>query len=466
VKQHDHIGLPRSNSTFLSAAVIFLFTFLCFFPNPAVLSIGSNTGLQAGQILALLSLPAALLLGLPIRHALVLLLLLLPVMLSGFHAMLTASAISNEVALNSTMALGLVFVVLIPAGRIVNEAGMRPLLSGVVWAMVVHLAVGVYQVYRFTQAKFPLTSLYQNPSFRNFISEDPEPWATYVKRPFGLFPEPSAMAASIGPWLVLMIGLLLYPRFRHGMTRDTRGQLILGAVCGMSLILMSSSGFAIWLLVSLLLTGLPVLKNKALRLHRPGSLLAMMAVVLVGVALVYLSFASVGSRLDEQGLGVQGNSSWSARLGSIVWALAYLYGTGPSTLLFGVGPGQSFLMLQSAGSLNLLPPGSGEIPVTAVWSVVVRYGLEGGLLGILALALILIMVLRAIVRSSARLLGLSCLLAWLAGVVLTTSYVALLPIWLFLGVLLGWDRIFEVRATTNGFDAKPDVSSIHKVVKT
>jgi hypothetical protein len=60
------------------------------------------------------------------------------------------------------------------------------------------------------------------------------------------------------------------------------------------------------------------------------------------------------------------------------------------------------------------------------------------------------MVSRAIVRSSARLMGFSCLLAWLAGVVLTTSFLSLLPIWLLLGVLLNWDRIFEIRAPEKG----------------
>jgi hypothetical protein len=280
----------------------------------------------------------------------------------------------------------------------------------------------------------------------------------YVKRPFGIFPEPSAMAASIGPWLVLIVGLLLYPKLRHGMTLGLRVQLLLATVSGVALILLSSSGFTVWLLISLLLVGLPALKDWVLRLHRPGSLIAMIAFVLVGVALVYFSLAYVGSRLD-----IQENSSWSARLGSIVWGLSYL-GTSPAVLLFGVGPGQSTLLLQSPEALNLLPESSGELAVTAVWSIVVHYVQEMGLLGAVALALTLIMVLRAIVRSSARLVGFSCLLAWLAGVILTTSYLPMLPLWLLLGVLLNWDRLFEVRASEKGLG--PDVSVFPEVVKT
>jgi hypothetical protein len=35
-----------------------------------------------------------------------------------------------------------------------------------------------------------------------------------------------------------------------------------------------------------------------------------------------------------------------------------------------------------------------------------------------------------------------CLLAWFAGVSVTTSYLSLLPVWLFFAMLLGWDLLF------------------------
>jgi hypothetical protein len=451
------VGPLEGRPPFLWVAAAFLFSFVCFFPNPA-LPLGDSTGLQAGQILALLSLPFVLISGLPKRQTLVLLLLLLPMLVSGYLVVLTGRALSNEVVLKSTIATVLVFLVLVPAGQVANKRYALPLLSGLAWGVMLNVAVGLYQVYSFARDEFPLPGLYQNPSFGSFITEDPESYALYVKRPFGIFPEPSAMAASIGPWLVLIVGLLLYPKLRHGMTRGLRVQLLLATVSGVALILLSSSGFTVWLLISLLLVGLPALKDWVLRLHRPGSLIAMIAFVLIGVALVYFSLAYVGSRLD-----IQENSSWSARLASIVWGISYL-GTSPAVLLFGVGPGQSTLLLQSPEALNLLPESSGELAVTAVWSIVVHYVQEMGLLGAVALALTLIMVLRAIVRSSARLVGFSCLLAWLAGVILTTSYLPMLPLWLLLGVLLNWDRLFEVRASEKGLG--PDVSVVPEVVKT
>lgn len=459
MKRREQVGPDNSKPSLLSSTVIFLFAFICFFPNPA-LPIGTSTGLQAGQVLALMSLPVILVLGLPKRQTLALLLLLLPVLLAGFLVVLTGRASSNEVVLKTMVATLLALVVLIPAGKIVNKRYMVPLLASVAWALVLHAVAGFYQAYWFAQDVFPLPGLYQNPSFRSPISQDPETWALYVKRPFGLFPEPSAMAASIGPWLVLIVGLLLYSKLRYEMTRGTKTLLVLAVISGVGLILVSQSGYTVWLLASMLLVGLPALKNNILRLYRPGSSLALVAFVLVGVTIAILAVTYLSPRAD-----VQENSSWSARLASIVWGLTYL-GTSPSTLFFGTGPGQSYLMLQAPGLSGSLPPASsGEIAVTAVWSVVVNYVQEAGLLGALVLALILIMVLRVIVRSSARLMGLSCLVALLAGVVFTTSYLPLSPIWLFLGLLLEWDRIFEACLTSKGLGSKPSASSVRSAVK-
>ena len=76
-----------------------------------------------------------------------------------------------------------------------------------------------------------------------------------------------------------------------------------------------------------------------------------------------------------------------------------------------------------------------------MWSVVVTYIQEAGLVGAAALTAALIAVLRAVAASSAPLLGLSCLMVWLAGVVFTTSYLSLLPLWIFFALLLGWDYL-------------------------
>lgn len=420
--------------------ICFLFILICFFPNPA-LPIGANTGLQVGQIMALLFLPAFLVLGLPRRQTLALLLLLLPVLVSGFLAVLTGRAVSDEVAAKSIVVMLLSFTVLVPVGWMVKERYMVPLLRGVAVAVLAHAIMGAYQAFWFARDVFPLPGLYQNPSFGTLVlGQHAEEWALYVKRPFGLFPEPSAMAASIGPWLVFIAGVLLYPRLRHGMTRGTKTLLLVAAVSGVALMIVSRSGYTIPFVASVLLVSLPALRKHALRLYHPVSFVVLGLLVLVFVTVVFLAITHLGTRLD-----IQQNSSWSARASSLVYGVTYL-GTSPSNLLFGVGPGQSYIILQSASAAGPLPGGPAELAVTAVWSVIVTYIQETGLVGALALGLVLLQVLRAIGRSSAHLMGFGCLMAWLAGVLLATSYLSLLPIWLFLGVLLSWDRVFKVRA--------------------
>jgi hypothetical protein len=86
-----------------------------------------------------------------------------------------------------------------------------------------------------------------------------------------------------------------------------------------------------------------------------------------------------------------------------------------------------------------LPDDEGEL---AIFSLTVCYYMEMGIVGALAMLAVLAMVLRAVVRSSAVLLGLCTLGTWIVGVAATTSYMALSAIWLCLGVLLCWDRLF------------------------
>jgi hypothetical protein len=463
VKSLRQVNLARSKPAFFSAGAIFTFllAFTCFLPNPG-LPVGNNTGVQAAQIMALLALPVMVLMGLPRRQVLALLVLSLPILLSSFSNSLAGRTISDEVQVKTMIVIMLAFMLLIPVGWVVSERYLVSLLAGVACGIVLHVLVGAYQAYWFAQDVFPLLGLYQNPSFTGGTLKDPGPevWAMWVKRPFGLFPEPSAMAASIGPWIVIIIGMLLHPKLRLLLTHGTRALLILAAFGGIGLIIVSRSGFVIWLLVSLLLILLPTLKRVVLRLHRPQSLLTLVALVLVAATVAVLAIVYISSRADDWQAG-----SWSARLGSLVWSLDYL-GSSLSNLLIGVGPGQSYLILQSLPPNNLpIVEGTGELAVTAVWSLVLNYVLEVGLLGALAFTLILLMALRAIVRSSSPILGLSCLLAWLAAVIITTSYVSLMPIWLFLGVLLEWDRIFEGRAASSDLGSKLDSPPI-SVVRT
>jgi len=133
-------------------------------------------------------------------------------------------------------------------------------------------------------------------------------------------------------------------------------------------------------------------------------------------------------------LGVEraiGTPSWEFRFSTIVAALD-LWTGGLREFLFGVGPGQAQLRI-IAGHVSR---------VGAIYSIAGRYIAETGLLGITAICLVAALAVRAVARSSARNVGAACLMAWSIGVVVTTSYLSLVALWAFLGLLLTWDCVF------------------------
>lgn len=419
----------RLNTYRLGSVFTFVFVFSCFFPNPA-LPAGSSTGLQLSQALALLFLPVMLFKGMPVRHSLALLLVLLSMAASGFYVVLTGRAITDEVVVKVTVATMLALLPLVPLGWLLLKGYTLHVLRAAAWGIIANGLLGAYQLYSFARNTFPAMWIYQNPSYGDFIQSQEIEWALYVKRPFGFFPEPSAMSSSIGPWLVLIVGLLMYPGMLRGATKRMKTLFWAALVLGLALIITSQSGYMLPLMASMLVVSLPMLARLAIRAYRPGNMLFLSILGISGVVLAVVAISYLGERLDFQ------NDSWQQRGSSIIWGIYYL-GTDLGVLLFGVGPGQSYEMLWQAGGEQNLSSGS------AVWSVTVNHLQEQGLVGGLAMLVVLGLVARAIIRSSRRMAGFACLLAWLAGVILTTSYISLSPIWLFLGALLLWDHIFD-----------------------
>ena len=234
------------------------------------------------------------------------------------------------------------------------------------------------------------------------------------------------MAASIGPWLVLAAGLLLRRDPRFAPRTRARSLLWAAAALGTLLVIISRSGYVVPLGLSLAL----------LLLASPGRLaprLAMMAAIVAGAVLLNWSL-SAGSLLDRiQGAG---GSPWGGRSESMVLAITSL-GRDIPTLVFGYGSGQSTLAL-----LDRRVPDAPSV-VTAIWSVLLRYVMENGLLGALAIGWVLVRIIgRGIAGSSARLLGWCVLLSWLAGVTVTTSYMQLSSIWTMLALLIVWPSLF------------------------
>lgn len=413
------------------AGFVRLFVLACFLPYPA-LAIGRRTGLQLSHALAAAAVPA--LAARPPRRGLAALLLVLgPVALSGFVNAMRNGTAEAEVMPKEAVSLALAVSALWPAGWLADRGRFRAALGAVAAAVFLHAAVGAVQVEAFSRDEFPLLFVYQNPSFKSL-----EGWATfyarYMKRPCGLFPEPSALAAALGPWVVVLTGLALDPA-ALGLSRRDRRLYAAAAVAGVALLTASRSGAALAVLL-----GVAVAAGGRAVLVRPRSWAA--ALLVAGVLACGAGF--MGS-FSDTALDDRIESSWGLRGQSIVTGLTA--NTRPLDLVFGVGPGQSTAVVRRLLAGFFLPEGQDDM---AVWSLAVTHYMENGLVGAAGMAVVLAAAARAVARSSAAALGLGGLLAWLVGVTVTTSYMHLSPLWLFLGVLLEWDRIFPGRPRAGG----------------
>lgn len=410
----------------LAVALASAFVFSCFFPFPAI-DIGNSTGLQISHIFALVMLPFIALHFIPRRQVATLGILVFVATLSACVAVLSGPATDGALASKAVVEIALALLVLIPMGWIIRRVGLTRVLPAVAAALIVQALVGLDQVVQFQSNQFPLLFLYHNASFK-FSTQLAFVFAAYEKRPFGVFPEPSAMVASIGPWFMLLLSGLLYPSIRTARRSLTRALLWLGALAGGGLIALSRGGdsaIVAGCAVALVLGGI----RSSRRSRSSGR--SKVAITAAGVALVTTiggTILQLTQRLQiETGL----DPAWLHRLTSVTGGLA-LMGQGLRQLLFGVGPGQSEALIIST---HVNPEG-------AIDSLSAGFIVGCGALGAFALLVVLMLVVRAIRRSSARAVGYVCLVTWLGSVALTTSYLLLSPIWIFLAVLLEWDRIF------------------------
>ncbi|MBV8313446.1 MAG: hypothetical protein JOZ53_00660, partial [Planctomycetaceae bacterium] len=119
------------------------------------------------------------------------LLVLGPVVLSASFNLTVGDVPDPDIVPKESIALALALVVLWPAEWVAGRDLFRETLAAAGAAIVAHALIGLYQVYSFAHDEFPLLFLYENPSFKS-MEEWHRIYVRYIKRPCGLFPEPSA----------------------------------------------------------------------------------------------------------------------------------------------------------------------------------------------------------------------------------------------------------------------------------
>jgi hypothetical protein len=392
--------------------------------------LGRATAVQAGTFVGLLAL-APLLLNRRRDVALwVFPVLLLPLLLGSIKAGVTGGDI--ELSMKTLPIWGVAFL-MIPAIQILTPDYSLELMVGIAIATILHAIVGAVQYVQFSKGEFPFPWLYYgNPSFLS-VQDNVDTISHWVQRPFGIFPEPSAMSSSLAPWPIFWFaeaaGIV---RLRRRPAPWQRTLFLTAAVLALALIILSRSGHtAITMVAVIVLVTIWFFRCRA----TPGAFAAIVGVFGIALPVVlYFAITQLGERIG--GHSDLGNSSWEDRTESLEIGFNLMVDRDWPTILFGVGPGLSSPILQRVHRLE------------AIWSVLLTYVYETGLVGAFAVCWIGQHLLRIWKASRFDVTFAAIFVVWLVGVTVTTSYMELLTLWVALGWLTVWPKICDTSAPT------------------
>ncbi|HSU68348.1 MAG TPA: hypothetical protein VLJ39_15825 [Tepidisphaeraceae bacterium] len=402
----------------------FLLGFLAFMPYPAIPA-GNNTAVQLGSIISIVVAAPLLLQSWKRKPYYLYVLLLLPAAVSVLHAGFGQKT-GLEVSAKALLTWALATITLLAGQRLLPRASLQ-VMSGIAVATIVHAVVGAWQFYVFrTGGELPLIGLYVNPSFLS-VQENATTIAKWIQRPFGLFPEPSAMSSSLAPWILLwtaeLFGLV---KFAQRPSRSQRVLFGIASAAGLLLIISSRSGHAMVTLAVVFLFGVIWVKNARATARNFATILAVFGVLVPLVA--WITLLAIGDRVREAS---GANQSWQDRSQSLLIGFKLWTSAGFTDLLFGLGLGLT---------ANVM---SGQYGLEAIWSVLLTYIYETGFLGALAVTWVGVYLARVWRATRFGVVFAGILFVWLVGVTVTTSYEQLLPIWLSLAYFTVWPGVRE-----------------------
>ncbi|WP_312919493.1 hypothetical protein [Kocuria sp.] len=326
------------------------------------------------------------------------------------------------------------------AAALVLGSRIIPWLS---WTILLSAAFTLVQKYVFFDLfdVIPFESLYNLPGYAN-VSDFSDTFLTYVRRPFGLFPETSFMVGTLS---LMAMALVIVVR-HHGRSMTPRDVAALAAV--LWAVAISGSGAAVVVLGVVLVAAIApyAVRN------------AWAAVILVPLGLAGAVAVGVGVLQDRQ---ESFNWSWADRGSSLVAGARYLV-SDPATFLWGVGRGNTNQLFLS----GRMPLGDLQHynPLPDIYSVIGRVLLENGML--FGLALVGSMAVLC-VRSGGRnrlWLGVCTLVVWLVVAGATTSYDSAFWVWGTPGLCLGLE--LSRAAASSPLPAPAPPSTTHPVTHT
>lgn len=285
-------------------------------------------------------------------------------------------------------------------------------------------AVAIVQKYVFLDhGLVPWVELYGVPGYAS-VAANAQTIGLYIRRPFGLFPEPSFLAGTLSLASAGLIVLIhLFSRRFHKLDWITLGLT-------MFTIFISDSGSGV---ICIAILAVAVFIPMA---RRNRWIYALLPLALT--AALWLGQTIAANRQDSA------NTSWNDRLASILGGINLL-GTDPVHFLVGVGRGMVPSFFQSGRVHFTDMTVYSYIP--DIYSVIGRIIMENG---VMFGAPFIIWMAMLVVRLSGRrpnILGMLILMLWLVIAGLTISYQTAAWIWILPGLCFGFslneDRFWE-----------------------
>jgi hypothetical protein len=430
--------------------------FFCLTPYPA-LAVGGTSALQIGNVFTLLMVLPIVAMSWRRRAFWIYPLILMPLCFSALKIGVMGDG-DIGVSLKAIVVWAISCLTLLIPQLYARRYALN-LLTGIAVATMLHAGIGLWQVYSFSNGVFPFAGLYVNQSFLS-VQDNAETIAKYTQRPFGLFPEPSAMSSSLAPWVLFWAAMFCgLVRLKQQPARWQQMLFGLASISGLGLIILSQSGHAAVTLAALLLFAVVWFVRCGATLRSYLVIVTALGVVLPLV--LWFAAVSLGNRVGDSAMG---NSSWEERSASLRLGFSMLIEGDAARAICGVGVGHVAPSLWNAAQID------------AVFSVLLTYVYETGLIGVLAIGAIGYCLLRVwkSVRFSLAFAGITGV--WLVGITLTTSYEQLLSLWLVLGWLTVWPEMCELvtvrrvaaataRQTIAPIIAEPGVSVISPLGK-
>lgn len=412
---------PVSPNAWLVITLTGLMGFFCFMPYTS-LPIGNRTSLQIGNLISIALAAPLIFAAWRQRPFWIYILVAAPLCLSMLHVAISGSG--DAVLSAKAMSVWLLVAIMLISTQLHAPVYPLALLTGAAIATLVHFVVGVWQYFAFKNGEFPLVWLYVNPSFLS-VQENAENIARWNQRPFGVFPEPSAMSSSLAPWLLFWMAYLLKLVKLHKEPARWQRMLFAGAtVGGLALIILSQSGHAaITLAAASVFISIWFIRSKATRRTLAAFLL------IFGIAAPLVIYAAMLSLSTRVGGSELGNSSWEDRFNSLIIGFNLWTKGDLGTFIWGFGLGQTSPVLQR------------EWRMEAVWSVLLIYIYETGVIGLASVAIIGTWLIRMWRQSAYSVVFATITLVWLVGITITTSYLELLSLWMTLAWLSVWPAI-------------------------